>query len=228
MVGGPGSGKGTQCEKIVNRYGYTHLSSGDLLRAEVKSGSERGMKLNEMMKNGELVPDEIVMDMIRDAMFLRKDASAGFLIDGYPRKVDQGKEFEKEICACQLVLYVEASDETMKKRLLSRGETSGRVDDNEESIKQRLELFHQVTKPVVDHYEKQKKLKRVSAEPEPAEVFKEVQKIFDKLEGFDFEEGKKIDMTPLKDKKVIFVVGGKIFLRFFVIILFITLITKNY
>ena len=81
----------------MNRYGYTHLSSGDLLRDEVKSGSERGKMLNEKMKNGELVPDEIIMDMIRDAMFLNKDKAAGFLIDGYPRKVEQAKEFEKEV-----------------------------------------------------------------------------------------------------------------------------------
>jgi adenylate kinase len=178
----------------------------------VKSGSERGKKLNEMMKNGDLVPDEIVLDMIRDAMFAKKDTSCGFLIDGYPRKVEQGKEFENSICPCQMVLYIEASDETMKNRLLKRGESSGRVDDNEESIKQRLETFHQVTKPVVDYYEKQGKLKKINSEPDPAVVFKEVQKIFDKLEGFDFENsGKKLDMASLKDKKVIFVVGGKYF-----------------
>ena len=144
--------------------------------------------------------------MIRDAMFSKKDTSCGFLIDGYPRKVEQGKEFENSICPCQMVLYIEASDETMKNRLLKRGESSGRVDDNEESIKQRLETFHQVTKPVVDYYEKQKKLKKINSEPDPNVVFKEVQKIFDKIEGFEFEDGKKIDVTPLNDKKVIFVI----------------------
>ncbi len=163
------------------------------------------------MKSGELVPDEIVLDMIRDAMFSKKDSSCGFLIDGYPRKVEQGKEFENSICPCQMVLYIEASDETMKNRLLKRGESSGRVDDNEESIKQRLETFHQVTKPVVDYYEKQKKLKKINSEPDPNVVFKEVQKIFDKIEGFEFEDGKKIDVTPLNDKKVIFVIGGNLF-----------------
>ena len=107
-----------------------------------------------------------------------------------------------------MVLCIEASDDTMKNRLLKRGESSGRVDDNEATIKQRLDTFHQVTKPVIDHYDKQKKLKTVSSEPEPVEVFKEVQKIFDKLEGFDFDEGKKIDTAPLKDCKVLFLVGG--------------------
>lgn len=97
MVGGPGSGKGTQCERIVAKYGYTHLSSGDLLRAEVKSGSARGQMLNEMMEKGELVSNQIVLDMIKDAMLNKIETSNGFLIDGYPREVDQGIEFEKQV-----------------------------------------------------------------------------------------------------------------------------------
>lgn len=174
VIGGPGSGKGTQCEKIVQEFGYTHLSSGDLLRAEVNSGSDRGKKLNELMKQGKLVPNKVVLELIKEAMLANVD-SKGFLVDGYPRQVDQGAEFEREIVPCELVLYIEASDETMKKRLLKRGQTSGRVDDNEASIKQRLETFHETTKPVVDYYEKQDKLKRVSAEnKDPDEVFEEI------------------------------------------------------
>jgi adenylate kinase len=105
VVGGPGSGKGTQCEKIVEEYGYVHLSSGDLLRAEVKSGSERGQTLNEMMQRGELVPNEIVLDMIRDAMLASGATSNGFLIDGYPRQVDQGIEFEKNVNLLFLIRF---------------------------------------------------------------------------------------------------------------------------
>lgn len=97
IVGGPGSGKGTQCERIVNKYGYTHLSSGDLLREEVKSGSERGKQLNEMMQKGILVSNQIVLDMIKDAMMKHISTSKGFLIDGYPRQIDQGLEFEKQV-----------------------------------------------------------------------------------------------------------------------------------
>jgi adenylate kinase len=179
-VGGPGSGKGTQCEKIVKKYGYTHLSSGDLLRAEVQSGSELSKQLNELMQQGLLVPNELVLDMIKKAMLAKVATSKGFLIDGYPRQVDQGIQFENEvflyrklskyrskyfflkIVPCQFVLYVNASDESMKSRLLDRGKTSGRVDDNEETIKQRLNTFHQVTQPVIDYYEKQGKLRAVS------------------------------------------------------------------
>ena len=97
IVGGPGSGKGTQCDRIVKKYGYCHLSSGDLLREEVASGSERGQKLQEIMTKGELVPLETVLAMIRDKMFANSDAS-GFLIDGYPREVAQGEQFESTVC----------------------------------------------------------------------------------------------------------------------------------
>ena len=96
IVGGPGSGKGTQCDRIVAKYGYCHLSSGDLLRAEVASGSERGQKLNEIMKTGGLVPLETVLAMIKDKMMVNADAK-GFLIDGYPREVAQGEQFESTV-----------------------------------------------------------------------------------------------------------------------------------
>ena len=96
IVGGPGSGKGTQCDRIVEKYGYCHLSSGDLLRAEVASGSERGQQLQEIMKTGGLVPLETVLAMIKDKMMANASAS-GFLIDGYPREVAQGEQFESTV-----------------------------------------------------------------------------------------------------------------------------------
>ncbi|CAJ0964787.1 unnamed protein product [Ranitomeya imitator] len=97
ISGGPGSGKGTQCERIVQKYGYTHLSTGDLLRAEVSSGSERGKTLSAIMERGELVPLDTVLDMLRDAMVAKADTTKGYLIDGYPREVKQGEEFEKKL-----------------------------------------------------------------------------------------------------------------------------------
>merc|ERR1712204_88171 len=98
VLGGPGCGKGTQCDKIVAKYGYTHLSSGDLLREEVKSGSDRGKTLNAMMERGDLVPLFVVLDLLAEAMLAALSGSKGFLIDGYPREIAQGEEFEKEIC----------------------------------------------------------------------------------------------------------------------------------
>ncbi|CAM9579405.1 unnamed protein product [Lampetra fluviatilis] len=178
---GPGSGKGTQCEKIVAKYGYTHLSTGDLLRAEVTSGSERGKHLSDIMQRGELVPLDTVLDMLRDAMIANADKSKGFLIDGYPREVKQGEEFEKKIAQPALLLYVDAGSETMVKRLLKRGETSGRVDDNEETIRKRLGTYYSATEPVIALYEKRGIVRKINAEGSPDEVFAQVCKALDSL-----------------------------------------------
>ena len=183
IIGGPGSGKGTQCERIVEKYGYVHLSSGDLLRAEVESGSEHGKELEAIMKKGELVPLETVLEMIKNKINENTDA-AGFLIDGYPREVEQGLQFEKTIGSPVAVLYLDVANETMVARLLHRGLTSGRADDNEETIKKRLDTFSKATEPVIKHYRNNGKLfevERSIAESAPDNVFKKVSELFDKL-----------------------------------------------
>merc|ERR1712077_8298 len=109
VLGGPGCGKGTQCDKIVAKYGFTHLSSGDLLRDEVNSGSARGKELLAIMEKGDLVPLQVVLDLLAEAMIKKLPSSKGFLIDGYPREVSQGQEFEKDIGECAQILYFEVS-----------------------------------------------------------------------------------------------------------------------
>ncbi|KIH57003.1 adenylate kinase [Ancylostoma duodenale] len=175
IVGGPGSGKGTQCEKIVAKYELSHLSSGDLLREEVKSGSPRGAQLTKIMEAGELVPLEVVLDLIKEAMLKEvAKGSKGFLIDGYPREVKQGEEFEKEIQEAKSVIFFDAPDEILVERLMHRAKTSGRADDNMETIKKRLNTFHAATAPVVEYYEKQKKLFRILAKGTVEEIFAKV------------------------------------------------------
>jgi adenylate kinase len=182
IVGGPGSGKGTQCAKMVEKYGLSHLSSGDLLRDEVQSGSARGSQLTKIMESGQLVPLEVVLDLIKEAMLKEfSKGSHGFLIDGYPREVKQGVQFESEIMEAALVIYFEVSGETMTQRLLGRAKTSGRVDDNIETIKKRLDTFYKQTEPVVDHYKKQGKLVQVKAEGSVDAIFAAVQPALDKL-----------------------------------------------
>lgn len=97
VLGGPGSGKGTQCARLVERYGFQHLSSGDLLRDEVASGSDKGKELSEMMVKGILVPRAVVLDLIKQAMLKALESAKGFLIDGYPREVEQGVDFEDQV-----------------------------------------------------------------------------------------------------------------------------------
>jgi len=180
VLGGPGCGKGTQCEKIVAKYGYTHLSSGDLLRDEVKSGSERGKALNAIMEKGDLVPLEVVLDLIAEEMLGKLSSSKGFLIDGYPREQAQGVQFEESILPASKVLYFEVPDEIMVERLLHRAKTSGRVDDNEETIKKRLATFHKHSEPVIQHYHD--KCATIVALGSPDDVFVEVKKALDTIQ----------------------------------------------
>merc|ERR1712042_172296 len=194
VMGGPGSGKGTQCDMIVEKYGFTHLSSGDLLRDAVSSGSKKGKEITAIMQAGQLVPLEMVLKLIKHAMIAKSLTSNGYLIDGYPRQVEQGVAFEKDITPCKGVLYFEVSDEEMTRRLLIRGQTSGRVDDNEETIKSRLVTFHEATSPVTTHYDKQRKLHKINAEREPEAIFGDVEK--------------SLDSIILSECKVLFVVGG--------------------
>ncbi|KAF6326892.1 adenylate kinase 1 [Rhinolophus ferrumequinum] len=121
-----------------------------------------------------LCPQETVLDMLRDAMVAKVDTSKGFLIDGYPREVQQGIEFEQRIAEPSLLLYVDAGPETMTRRLLKRGETSGRVDDNEETIKKRLDTYYKATEPVIVFYEKRGIVRKVNAEGSVDSVFSQV------------------------------------------------------
>ncbi|KAK4879954.1 hypothetical protein RN001_008100 [Aquatica leii] len=179
VLGGPGSGKGTQCDKMVAKYGLTHLSSGDLLRNEVSSGSSRGKELSAVMERGELVSKQIVLDLLKEAMFKSLPNSKGFLIDGYPREKEQGVLFEQQIGAATLVLFIDAAEETLVKRLLGRALTSGRADDNEETIKKRIHTFNSNNDEIVNAYKN--KLKRINSEPAPDVVFKEIEKHLDPI-----------------------------------------------
>nr|CAD7462198.1 unnamed protein product [Timema tahoe] len=176
---GPGSGKGTQCEKIVAKYGFTHLSTGDLLRNEVQSGSQRGKQLTAIMERGELVPMEVVLDLLTEAIINNVTTSKGYLIDGYPRELVQGLTFEEKVAECSVILNFDVSPEVMTTRLLHRAKTSGRADDNEETIKKRLQTFQTHSKPVVDHF--QSKCLTICAEKDPDEIFKEVESCLDAL-----------------------------------------------
>jgi len=178
VLGGPGSGKGTQCDKIVAKYGFCHLSTGDLLREEVKKESERANMLNEIMKKGQLVSQEVILELLKDAMIARKDCK-GFLIDGFPRDVPQGEKFENTVGKCKYILYFNCSNDCMTERLLGRAKTSGRADDNIDTIKLRLKTFEDQTLPVVEKF--QDRVKEINAEREKDAIFADVCKCLDTL-----------------------------------------------
>ncbi|KAG1170742.1 hypothetical protein G6F70_007487 [Rhizopus microsporus] len=184
VLGGPGAGKGTQCENLKKDYGFVHLSAGDLLRAEQKrEGSKYGEMINNYIKEGLIVPMEVTIALLEQAM---KEAIANgqgtrFLIDGFPRKMDQAIKFEEVVVPSKLVLYFECPEEVMLKRLLKRGESSGRVDDNIESIKKRFVTFIETSMPVIDEYAKQNKVKKVHCDQPVEKVYENVKSIFDEL-----------------------------------------------
>lgn len=180
VLGGPGAGKGTQCAKLVSTYGFTHLSAGDLLRAEQdRPGSQYGQLIKDYIKDGKIVPMEVTIALLENAMkdTIAASSSSGgskkgsrFLIDGFPRKLDQALKFEESVCAAEFVLFYDCPEATMEARLLERGKTSGRADDNEESIRKRFRTFVETSMPVVDYYEKQGRVVKIDATPTPEEV----------------------------------------------------------
>jgi len=181
VLGGPGCGKGTQCEKIVAKYNFSHFSTGDLLRAEVASGSDKGKELSEIMKKGDLVPNEEVLGLLERAMRQVEATSSGFLIDGYPREKNQGVAFEKAIAPVDLILSFECKPETMVARILKRAAESAekRADDNEATIRNRIDTFLKNTDEILVQYPKQ--TRRINGERAVVEIFADVEAAIDGL-----------------------------------------------
>ncbi|XP_034357096.1 adenylate kinase isoenzyme 5 isoform X1 [Arvicanthis niloticus] len=171
LMGGPGSGKGTQCEKLAEKYGFTHLSTGELLRRELTSESERSKLIRDIMERGDLVPSGVVLELLKESMVASLGNTKGFLIDGYPREVKQGEEFGRRIGEPHLVICMECSADTMTDRLLQRSQGSQHGDDSAKSIAKRLEAYHRAAIPVIAYYETKTQLQKVNAEGTPDQVF---------------------------------------------------------
>jgi len=183
VLGGPGAGKGTQSEKLVHEFGFCHLSAGDLLREEQRrEGSEYGQLIQTCIKEGNIVPMEVTIKLLENAMrqtIAENQSVQGwgnghgrFLIDGFPRQMDQAIKFEEDVCPATTVLYFSTTEEVMVSRLLERGKTSGRDDDNVESIKKRLVTYEQKTMPVIEYYGKQGKVVKIDSSVSVDEVYK--------------------------------------------------------
>lgn len=184
VLGGPGSGKGTQSEKLVNDYSFVHLAAGDLLRAEQKRpDSEYGELIARYIKEGLIVPQEVTLKLLENAIIENnKKGKTRFLIDGFPRKMDQAISFEEQIAKSSLVLFFECPESVMIERILQRGKTSGRSDDNVESLKKRFKTFHETSMPVVDYFEKQGKVVKLNCNNTVQKVHQDVkQALQDKL-----------------------------------------------
>lgn len=181
VLGGPGAGKGTQCANIVNDFGFVHLSAGDLLREEQKNPeSQYGELIASYIREGKIVPQEITIALLQNAM---KQAIANkgitkFLVDGFPRKMDQAIKFEDEVAVSKFTLFFECPEQVMLRRLLERGKSSGRTDDNAESIKKRFRTFEETSMPVVKYFETADKVEKVYCDQPKDKVYQQVRDIF--------------------------------------------------
>jgi adenylate kinase len=186
LFGPPGSGKGTQSEKLIAKYGLKHLSTGDLLRSEIAAQTPLGLEAKQIMDKGQLVPDEVVIGMISSALEKNPDAK-GFLFDGFPRTAAQAEALDKLLAlkdtSIAVMLALDVSEEELVKRLLKRGETSGRSDDtNENVIRARIVEYHNKTAMVADYYKKFDKVVLVEGEGSVDEIFSRLCKEIDAKE----------------------------------------------
>ncbi len=184
LFGPPGSGKGTQSDNLVEKYGLIHLSTGNLLREEIAQKTPLGVEAKGFMDKGQLVPDEVVIGMVDSYFDKHKDAK-GFLFDGFPRTVKQAEALDKLLdlknTAIASVVALNVSEEELVKRLLNRGKTSGRSDDtNEEVIRKRFSVYSNETTPVAEHYKKANKFHPVKGEGTVEEIFNSICKEIDK------------------------------------------------
>ena len=165
FMGPPGAGKGTQAKEICNIYHIPQISTGDILREAIKTGSELGVKAKKYLDAGDLVPDEIVIDIIKERLS-ESDCSKGFILDGFPRTVVQAESLDNLLKkmgkSLDLIINLDVPENELLKRLLKRAEIEGRSDDNEEVIKNRLQNYRSKTFPLLDYYKKQSILSEVN------------------------------------------------------------------
>ncbi len=207
LLGPPGAGKGTQAKMLIERYGIPQISTGDMLRAAVKAGTQLGLEAKKYMDKGELVPDEVVIGLVKERL-QEPDCAKGFMLDGFPRTVAQAEVLDKELeamgKAIDHVICIEVPNEELIARLTGRrtckecgagyhlkfdppkvdnvcdkcgGELYQRDDDNEETVKARLKVYQEQTFPLIEYYDKQGKLRRIDGVGEIKTIFERITKV---------------------------------------------------
>ena len=184
IFGAPGSGKGTQSERIVEKYGINHISTGDVLRAEIKNGTELGKTAKGYIDQGQLIPDELMIDILASVFDSFKD-SKGVIFDGFPRTIAQAEALKTMLAErgqdVSVMVDLEVPEDELMVRLIKRGKDSGRADDNEETIKKRLHVYHSQTAPLIDWYKNEKKYQHINGLGAMEGIFAEICEAIDKL-----------------------------------------------
>jgi adenylate kinase len=184
IFGAPGSGKGTQSDKIAERYGLQHVSTGEILREEIASSTDLGKLADSYMSKGELVPDCVVIEMLEE-LIARNKGAKGFIFDGFPRTVPQGEALNQLLQrhdeTVTIVVSLEVEDEELVDRLLKRGAISGRADDNRKTIESRLRVYYRQTAPLKDFYRSKDLLKEITGIGSVESIFESIMKEIDKV-----------------------------------------------
>jgi adenylate kinase len=180
MLGAPGAGKGTQAVRIAETHGIPHISTGEMLRSAIAAGSELGQKVKEIVESGALVPDELIVEVIRERLS-QPDAQSGFVLDGFPRTIGQAEALDALLAELdrplEIVLELELAEDTAVERMLGRAAEQGRADDTPEVIKNRFEVYRRQTEPLSNYYRSTGILVAIDSSPGMDEVFAEIERV---------------------------------------------------
>lgn len=186
IFGAPGSGKGTQSDKIIAEYGVAHISTGDVLRGEIKAGTELGKTASAYINEGKLVPDSLIIDMLAVTLDAKGKDIPGVIFDGFPRTIAQAEALNEMLAArgekVSVVIGLEVDDEELIKRIIARGKTSGRADDNEETAKKRLNTYYSQTLPLKDFYIAEGKYAKIQGVGTIDGIYADIKKAIDAAE----------------------------------------------
>lgn len=186
LFGPPGSGKGTQSVRIAEKYNLVHISTGDIFRREIRNKSALGLKVHSIIERGELVPDDLLVDILRSAL-QQAGNPRGFVFDGFPRTIKQAEDLDKLLNETGktvfLVLSLDVDEEEVVTRLLKRAQLEGRKDDTEEVIRNRMKVYHSQTHPLMEYYNKQAKFKSITGVGSIDDIFRDICKVIDLTMG---------------------------------------------
>ena len=178
LFGAPGSGKGTQSAKLIDEYGLYHISTGELLRDHIKRGTELGQTANEFISKGQLIPDQLMIDILDDVLEKEASGKSGVVFDGFPRTIPQAEALkgllQKRGTDLHAVVGLEVPEEELVNRMIARGKETGRADDNIETIKNRLDVYHNQTLPLRDYYTKEGKYLGINGTGIVDEIFRDI------------------------------------------------------
>lgn len=185
IFGAPGSGKGTQSDLLIKKYGFGHISTGDVLRNEIKNGTELGKTVKGYIDNGQLIPDELMVSILASVYDGFGADHAGVIFDGFPRTIAQAEALKAMLAerghAVAAMIELDVPEAELMKRLIKRGQESGRSDDNEETIKKRLDVYHNQTSPLIDWYEKEGIHNHIDGLGELDRIFKDICEVVDNI-----------------------------------------------